>query len=293
MEFLVILIAWLLLQWLGPSSVIHRDNWLSRWHASASTALAALPQPLRLLVVVLLPALLVALLAALVEPALGGLLLFLLQLLVLSYSLGRGDFNSAVDAYLERWQRGDFQAAWQVAQQHDAIPVVGGELASAEDCATLHRQMRGHLAYGGFERWFAVVFWFFLLGPAAALLYRSLRLMQRRGLGDEREQGLVARWLLWLEWLPARLLGLAFALTGNFVDCFRVWRESLAGARPTRELLAGYEGAALSARAADAGSCTEPQFLLDAARELGELRDMLRRSAITWLVVLAMLQLLM
>lgn len=291
MEFLVILTAWLLLQWLGPSSALHRDGWLSQWYGFANGALAPLPQPLRLLAIVLLPALLVALLALLVAPLLGGVLLFLLQLLVLGYSLGRGDFNSAIDAYLERWQRGDFQAAYQVVAQQ-AAPAAAGDVDGIDDCAALHRQMRGHIAYGGFERWFAVVFWFFLLGPAAALLYRTLQLLQSNGLGGDEEQAWLARWLLWLEWAPARLLGLAFAITGDFVGCFRVWRESLAGLMPTRALLARYQQAALPGVIAEDNGCAEPAYLLSAAREVDELRDMLRRSAIAWLVALAILQLL-
>src|SRR5690606_6952008 len=170
-----------------------------RWQRAVGNALGALAQPLPLLVVALLPALAVALLAGLLEPLAGGLLLFLLQLLVLCYSLGRGDFNRAVDDYLERWRRGDLQAAWQVAQQHEALPVAGADLAAAEDGDALHRQVRGHLTYGGFERWFAVVFWFLLLGPAAALLYRILRLLQRRQLGGDEEQRWIGIALRWLE----------------------------------------------------------------------------------------------
>jgi AmpE protein len=293
MEFLVILTAWLLLQWLGPSSFLHRDRWLHLWYLRADGVLAPLPQPLRLLLIALLPPLLVAVLALLLAPLLGGVLLFALQLLVLSYSLGRGDFNVAIDAYLERWQRGDLEAAYQVALQQAAVPVEEGDApVPVDDCAALHRQMRGHVVYGGLERWFAVVFWFFLLGPAAALFYRILQLLQRDAHSGAGERRWLAQWLLWLEWLPARLLGLAFAITGNFVDCFRVWRESFSGLPPTRELLLRYAEKALPGAVAQGSGCAEPAFLAAAATELDELRDMLRRSAICWLVVFALLQLL-
>lgn len=293
MKFLVILTAWLLLQWLGPSSFLHRDQWLQRWYLRAGGALAPLPPPLRLLLIALLPALLVAVLALLLAPLLGGVLLFALQLLVLSYSLGRGDFNVAIDAYLERWQRGDLEAAYQVALQQVAVPVGADDVPlPVDDSAALHRHMRGHVVYGGLERWFAVVFWFFLLGPAAALFYRILQLLQRGAHSDAEARSQLAQWLLWLEWLPARLLGLAFAITGNFVDCFRVWRESFSGLTPTRELLLRYAEKALPGAVVRGGDGVEPAFLTAAATELDELRDMLRRSAICWLVVLALLQLL-
>ena len=62
MEFFVILTAWLLLQWLGPSTPLHRDQWLHHWYLRAGDALGALPVVARLLLIALLPALLVCLL---------------------------------------------------------------------------------------------------------------------------------------------------------------------------------------------------------------------------------------
>lgn len=289
MEFFVILTAWLLLQWLGPSTALHRDGWLRGWYLRAGSALGALPPAMRLLLIALLPALAVWLLTLLVEPALGGVLLFALELLVLTYALGRGDFNAQLDAYLERWQRGDFEAAWREAlrvgqlDESDAAPV--------DDGAELHRQIRAAVVYSGFERWFAVVFWFFVLGPAAALFYRLLQLLRRdvEIAADERQR--IASWLLWIEWLPARLLGLAFAVTGNFAACFRRWRERLFDAEPTPALLSGYAERALDATATEHADEAQA-FVVAATIELNELRDLLRRSAVCWLVALALLQLI-
>ncbi len=291
MEFFVILTAWLLLQWLGPSTVLHRDHWLHHWYLRAGDALAALPIA-RLLLIALLPALLVGLLALLVAPLLGGVVLFALELLVLAYALGRGDFNAQLDAYLERWQRGDLEAAYQEAlragtlhegvQESDSPPVDAG--------AALHREMCAAVAYSGFERWFAVVFWFFVLGPAAALFYRLLQLLRHDGHATAAERQLIARWLLWIEWLPARLLGLAFAVTGNFAACFRRWRERLFDVEPTRALLFGYAEKALDVTATEQPGDTQA-FVVAAAIELNELRDLLRRSAVCWLVAFALLQL--
>jgi AmpE protein len=287
MEFFVILTAWLLLQWLGPSSALHRDHWLHHWYLRAGSALSAMPLAPRLLLVCLLPALAVALLALLLEPVLGGVPLFLLQLLVLTYALGRGDFNAQLDAYLARWQRGDLEAAYREALR--AGVVTDSDSMSIGDGVALHREMRAAIAYSGFERWFAVVLWFYLLGPAAALFYRTLQLLLRDGCVSGEERRLIARWLLWIEWLPARLLGLAFAVTGNFVTCFRCWREHFLALVPTRALLAAYAERALGG--ANDAAADGQALVVAGAVELNELRDLLRRSAICWLVALALLQL--
>ena len=315
MEFFVILTAWLLLQWRGPGSALHRDQWLHYWYLRAGDALGALPVTVRLLLVLLLPALLIALLTLLVKPLLGGVALFALELLVLTYALGRGDFNAQLDAYLERWQRGDLEAAYREAlrsgtlhaqtaarsdraapEQTEAVAV---DSTHIDDGAALHREMCAAVAYSGFERWFAVVFWFAALGPAAALFYRLLQLLSRNGNDSHlsaAENVLIARWLFWAEWLPARLLGLAFAVTGNFAACFRRWRERLFETEPTPALLAGYVGQALEVMAPAMRAAVQPSnrplFIATAAVELNELRDLLRRSAICWLVALALLQLI-
>lgn len=292
MEFFVILTAWLLLQWLGPSSALHRDHWLHYWYLRAGSSLSTLTLPARLLLVCLLPALVIGLLALLLKPLFGGVLLFVLQLLVLVYALGRGDFNAQLDAYLERWQRGDLEAAYREALQAGAVTEGGMAIdggAAIDDGVGLHREMRAAITYSGFERWFAVIFWFYLLGPAAALLYRMLQLLLRDGHASVDERGLIAHWLLWIEWLPARLLGLAFAVTGNFTACIRRWRDQFFSLTSTRELLVGYAERALDSVNVLA---TDGQALMVAAAvELNELRDLLRRSAICWLVALALLQL--
>ena len=48
------------------------------------------------------------------------------------------------------------------------------------DPRTLHMHARRHLYYRSFERLFAVLFWFVVLGPAGALVYRLAALDQAR-----------------------------------------------------------------------------------------------------------------
>jgi len=66
-----------------------------------------------------------------------------------------------------------------------------------------------------------VIFWYFVLGPGAALAYRLLALggehSQQPELKARAEQ---LRHIM--DWLPVRMLALSFALVGNFLAVTRV-----------------------------------------------------------------------
>jgi AmpE protein len=285
MEFLVILLTWALVRTVGVPSGLQRDDWLLAWRLRANAAFANLPAEGRLLLVVALPCLLIALFEWVLGSHWAGLPLFVLELLVLIYSLGRGDFQAQLSRYLECWQRGDLEAAYQ-----EAISAVGIDPNQPLDsAASLHAQMRRRVLYQAFERWFAVVFWFYFLGPWAALFYRILQLLCAHSALADRL--LMQRWLAWIEWLPARLLGLAFALTGNFASCIGAWREHLNEWLPVPDLLASYTTHALDGAVANAAE-DGLRFTERAANELAELVALLNRSFIAWLLLFALLQML-
>jgi AmpE protein len=284
MEFLVILIVWALATNIELPVGLQRDDWLIAWRLRASEALRALPEVPRLLLICGLPCLLVAALEWLLGAHWAGIPLFALELAVLLYSIGRSDFRIRLHAYFGAWQRGDYEAAYQeAAQALDLDPA-----ATITDMAELHAQVRRGILYLAFERWFAVVFWFYFLGPWAALFYRILQLTlaQHSTDGDRR---LVRQWLLWIEWLPVRMLGLAFAVTGNFARCLSVWRHHLAGFTPVPTLLVLYSEQAVDVAAERNESVP---FAARATAELHELDALLARSTIAWLVMFALLQML-
>lgn len=283
MGFLSILAAWLLLRWRGPATPLQRDGWLPVWYRRAGALFSWLPVGVRPLLICALPALLVAAIAWLIAPLLGGALLFAFGLWILLYSLGRGDMQAQLDAYLERWSRGDLEAAYRAAEQ--AIDIDGD--VTIENAITLHARVRRALLYTALERWFAVVFWFYFLGPAGALFYRCVRWYTRTGSGSSEEQSALARYLYWLEWLPTRFLGLAFAITGNFAGCMHVWRERLTERGGSADLLDACAEQALSGGATKAD---DAHFAERAVAELRELGALLARSSVGWLVVFALLQ---
>jgi adenosylcobinamide-phosphate synthase len=79
---------------------------------------------------------------------------------------------------------------------------------------------------------FAPLFWFAVLGPAGALLYRLARHFclawgaDRRGDREAGEFGNFSRQAFWLiDWLPVRLTAASFAVVGDFEDAIFCWRS--------------------------------------------------------------------
>lgn len=87
---------------------------------------------------------------------------------------------------------------------------------------------------GSHRHVFGAMFWFVVLpGPTGALLYRfAVFLAERWGAGDERELGQFgwfARHVFRvLDWLPARLTAVSFAVVGDFEDAIYCWRTQAA-----------------------------------------------------------------
>lgn len=73
------------------------------------------------------------------------------------------------------------------------------------------------------ERIFAVVFWFVVLGPVGAVLYRSIALMST---GSPLGLTLTAKKIQqYLDWLPIRIFTFIFALGGHFTRVFAFWKK--------------------------------------------------------------------
>jgi adenosylcobinamide-phosphate synthase len=73
---------------------------------------------------------------------------------------------------------------------------------------------------------FAPLFWFFLLGPAGALLYRLARFFCYTWAedGDGEFGEFARRAFAALDWFPVRLTAAAFAVVGDFEDAVFCWR---------------------------------------------------------------------
>ena len=72
---------------------------------------------------------------------------------------------------------------------------------------------------------FAPIFWFVLLGPAGAVLYRLSQSVDQTWGAQEDAFSRVAHHIFYrLDWLPARFTAVSFAVVGDFEDALYCWR---------------------------------------------------------------------
>lgn len=218
MSFLVLLLAVWVEKFSALRHRVQRDGgWIRELHKLESGNLAKRPW-LVLVILVLLPVALLALLLLVLEPVAYGLLALPVHLLVVIYSLGRGDLLGGLGPFRDAWRREDLQAAAHVAKRDLDI--------CAESCEQLLEQVQQHLLWQAYQSFFAVIFWYFLLGPVAALSYRLLALAeenaQNPALAERAGQLRHA-----FDWVPVRLLAASLALVGNFVAVSRIMLHEL------------------------------------------------------------------
>ena len=251
--------AWL--HWLGTSV---GDLWRARY----GIALALVP--------VLL---VVALLQWLLDGPVYGLVGLVFDIVVLVYAWGPRDLDVDVEAVID---------AHDAPTRRAAIARLGltGETAALDGPALVEAVFANAL-----QRWFGVLFWFLLLGPVGAILYRlSAQSTLAQDLPEQNRRGAQALKTA-LDWPVAQLVTLAMALVGNFDTVFSTWREA-GGAR--FRLDTGF--LAQAARASVRGELAEEaeeyaeEGMVQAMRELPELRDAMSlvwRILLLWLAVLA------
>lgn len=254
--------------------------WLATWRGEGRES--ARP-------VLLLPAL-VFLLCALIQTALDhvlfGLPLFAFAVIVLFFCVGPRELESDIDAVMKAPDRDQRLAAAQALRADPGgppLPLEAAPLVEAAFAAAL-------------SRWFGVLFWFVVLGPAGALGYRMIELIARNAVFadgiDANQHALAERTLRILDWAPAHLMALTLALVSDFDAVMRTWREyHTARGEGYFTLDLGFLGA-LARSGVDADVVAGDGYATDVNDPLNELADarrVLRRILVAWLAVLALM----
>jgi len=139
---------------------------------------------------------------------------------VLLYCLGPRDLDRDVDDYKDAHFSGDEELIRNAAGN-----IVSGHVPDEE--AERNRAVTDAVFAEANERMFAVLFWFSVLGPVGAVLFRGASVVRNAsGTGDWGEYHPAAALLHdILAWLPARLLAICFGLTGSFDGAIKAWRD--------------------------------------------------------------------
>ncbi len=217
MSFLVLILTILVEKLSSWRQVLQKDQW---WYAQLARCRKLLPRQnsLAFILALGLPILGLALLLIVLKAVAYGLLLIPVHLAVLVYSLSRGEVRVALGPFRDAWRRQDTHAA-SLAAQRDL-------LIQSEEPVGLLQAVQSYLLWQGFQGFFAVIFFYLIAGPLAALTYRLLVLTSEQVTWPEAA-GKATRLLHILDWLPVRLLSASFALIGNFITVNRALMHDL------------------------------------------------------------------
>ncbi|MCI0918599.1 regulatory signaling modulator protein AmpE [Pseudomonas stutzeri] len=272
MIFLVVLLVLLIDKLTDWRRDVQQDGPWLQWLRRVEQRSGSRIPWLGLALVVLVPVLVLGLLLLALKPLAYGWLSLPLHVLVLLYSLGRGQGKREFGAFRDAWRRGDEEAAALVAERDLKL--------SAADAPSLLHAVEAQLLWRSHQGFFAVIFWYVLLGPVAALAYRLLALTLDHARDQAmREQAEQLRHAF--DWLPVRVLLASFGLVGNFVAVNRaLLNDLLHWDIPASRLLAE-----VGPVAADLGESVEGEAGIT---RLDSLAALLVRTRMLWYAAIAL-----
>ncbi|WP_250658771.1 regulatory signaling modulator protein AmpE [Alkalimarinus coralli] len=138
----------------------------------------------------------------------------LLQIFVLLLLLGSNGFKEKLELYLRAWRKGDFESA---GAMHMALSRANKRRLRSP--VLMQNDVSSALLYHNFNRFFMVMFWFMVAGPAFAIVVRVANILAQHSSHKLKVMAVKVSWVA--EWFPARLLALSFALMGDFKNTIR------------------------------------------------------------------------
>lgn len=250
------------------------DNY-SRWLLRTLPSLTS--QNRSSIVILLLPILiLTGVLQSWFEGRLLGLIELLFGLVIFAFCLGPKDLNRQINNYLEAKENGDEATALNEASnimQREA-PTDPNQQVVEVMRAVLHEPN---------DRFFSVIFWFVVLGPFGALMYR-LTSHTMRVSGNETLSNAATQLQAILAWAPAHLAAAGYAFTGNYEAAKQEFyaktkQDTLTECNYLTLITAG-QGAIKDCVPGDETAC------------IGSARALVLRTLIVWLSIIAILTLM-
>ena len=219
MTIISILIAFTLCHFVRELGQLRRRNWLNAWVGLTNRGFSALPgwQGFTgFLVIILIPLLVLVLLYLLFESVLGTAGVFLLALVVLIYTFGPRDIDTDVAAVVK---------AEDDEERDAAIKILLGE-EPPDDETECKAAMIDVVFLESLRRWFAVIFWFAVLGIVGAFLYRLVDWLSEGeyAISDE-QRALFTRMQQIMDWPAAQLTTLALAIATDFDSVYAAWKQ--------------------------------------------------------------------
>jgi membrane protein required for beta-lactamase induction len=173
--------------------------------------------PLQFIVILALPVLVLLCIQILLYDFLFNIPGFIFGVLIFIYCLGPACLSSDIEAYIHARTIGDDDEALHYAG------TITESAASTSPDQQINDVTRAIL-YVANERIFATIFWFIILGPFGAILYRLIS-----ELSKQIEYTELAEFSEFIHaimaWVPARMLAAGYALTGNFDGAYHAYKD--------------------------------------------------------------------
>ena len=206
--------------------------------------------------------------------------------LIVFFCLGPRDLGSEVDEFCQARDSSDDEVAERVLlEMSEAEHPRSSDIEVVEDAIFVQSN----------NRIFGVIFWFVVLGPVGAWVFRVSDLLRRRVVfqhlhaAESNETILAAIEAIYgvLKWVPARLAMLGYALSGSFDDALNAWRGELAA-----------EGTPIDVRndmlVARVGKASMSGYLDEPTNSSAAARNSMRivhRTVFLWVILIALLTL--
>ena len=250
-------------------------SWFERYTRTLSGRIKVDNGWLKLVMVLAAPVLTFVLLQFALFDLLWGIPFLLLSVPVLFYCLGPDCLVNDIDAYLDARSLGDDDEALHYAS------VITGRSASTSPDQQITDVTRAILSSTN-ERVFSILFWFVLLGPLGAVLYRFTTNISKQD-NDAAMQSAAILIQSGMAWAPARLLSIGYALTGHFDGAVHAYRN-----RPHEDnmALANYDILISTGLGA-----LSDQKNSDEISPIRSARSLVTRAILIWIAVLALLTL--
>lgn len=142
---------------------------------------------------------------------------FIFGIAVLIFTIGPRDLDSDVQNVITALENKDYEAA-----NIHASELCGRDIS--EPPLQLVQTVKEEILLQANTRMLGVFFWFILLGPVGAVLFRLSCLLKDKEREEDNDFADACREFYdIIIWLPARICVLSYAVAGNFVDTMSYW----------------------------------------------------------------------
>lgn len=220
MNLIAIVLSLAVERFLNQVENIRRYNWIKNYYQWIARKLpdGYINGILGTICIIIPPVVAVALLFYFLNVVVG----FLLSILVLIYCLGPRLLDVEVENYMAALTQQDAQ---RIAETQARFHSFGQEEGSNAPQFSIAEK----LFFEANQRMFAVIFWFIVLGPAGALLYRlciELKKEAQHHSNKAEFYAYVTTYVDLLNFFPANLTALGYALCGSFKHAIDNWRRA-------------------------------------------------------------------